>query len=139
MDASSGDAGRSLPERLKARRKELRLGQAEAARRANVGRMAWYEWEAGRRQPRDYNHSGIDEAMEWEPGGIEVIMAGGDPTPIPDIPIPLTPLQREALTELDALIADRVPYDEAVDRVVEQARAALERSRRTDQRGRDAG
>lgn len=81
MNVRLGDDAESLAARLKARRLELRLGQAETARRASVSRMTWYEWENGRRAPRDYNFAGIDEAMEWEPGGVEAILAGGDPTP----------------------------------------------------------
>lgn len=83
MDAPSGDVAWTLPDYLKARRKELRLGQAEAARRAGVGRMAWFEWENGRRAPRDSNYAGIDIAMEWQRGGVESIRAGGKPRIIP--------------------------------------------------------
>lgn len=91
MDAPLGDADRSLAQHLKARRKQLRRGQAEAARRADVGRMAWFEWEAGRRHPRDYNYDGIDQAMEWEPGGVEAILAGDEPTPLPEPTRPRDP------------------------------------------------
>lgn len=81
MNVRLGDAGDRLAAHLKARRQELRLGQAEAARRANVGRMSWYEWENGRRLPRDYNFPGVDSAMNWEPGSVETILSGGEPTP----------------------------------------------------------
>lgn len=113
MNVPLGDANDSLATHLRARRKKLRLGQAEAARRAGVGRMAWYEWETGRRQPRDSNFAGIDEAMGWQPGGVEAIYAGGQPTPLPPpakAP-PLTSDQRQLLDIYRALVPKYGPKE----------------------------
>lgn len=70
----------SLHEHVVARRTELRISQSEAARRAGVGRMSWWEWEKGRRQPYDYNFSGIETALEWDAGSVRAILAGREPT-----------------------------------------------------------
>lgn len=81
MDAHAPPPG-ALAEHLAGARKALRLSQAEAARRAGVGRMAWYEWETGRRLPRDKNYAGIEEAVEWRSGSVEAVLAGGMPVPL---------------------------------------------------------
>src|SRR5579875_2983371 len=70
----------ALADYLQRRRRELELRQAEAARRAGVRRMTWYEWEAGRRLPQDASYRGLDDAMQWRRGhGIEEILAGREP------------------------------------------------------------
>lgn len=82
MDLQSGDRDNTLPSWLKRRRIELRISKAEAARRAGVGRMAWYEWEAGRRLPYDTNYAGIEDAMRWERSSVLAIQDGREPTPL---------------------------------------------------------
>jgi hypothetical protein len=55
--------------------------------------MAWFEWETGRRQPRDSNYGGIDTAMKWEPGGVDAILDGREPTLLPESDPRPDPLQ----------------------------------------------
>lgn len=74
------------------------------------------------------NEVAIEDGLDWQRGSVAAILAGHDPVPL-STPIPLTPLQREALTELDRLMAQGVPEDEAIDRVVQNTRDAAERSR----------
>lgn len=74
MDRSEEDAV-ALAAWLKARRTELRIGKAEAARRAGVGRVSWHEWEAGRRHPYDANYAGIEDAMQVERGYVEELIS----------------------------------------------------------------
>lgn len=90
MGAQSGTAHQSLSKHLTQRRKHLRLAQSEAARLAGVRRNAWWVWEKGRGLPYDYNHPGIETAMQWEPGSVQAILAGDEPTEKP--PPSVTPL-----------------------------------------------
>lgn len=82
MDTESGERD-ALPRSLERRRMELRLSKSEAARRAGVSRMAYWEWERGRRVPYDTNYAGIEDAMQWEPGSVEDLLRNGaDPRPL---------------------------------------------------------
>lgn len=138
MDAPSGDADGSLPRRLKARRQQIRLSQADAARRAGVGRMAWFEWEKGRRQPRDSNYIGIDTAMEWEPGGVLTILAGGEPTPIPKPePIPVDPDLERAKEAYEVWIRKYPTQAEADAKLDEYIRLLLAERKRAKSRSSD--
>ncbi len=143
MDGSSGDEDRSLAARMKARRKELRIGQAEAARRALVGRMAWFEWETGRRKPRDSNYAGIDTALEWQAGGVETILAGGEPTVLPAAerePDSITDEEVEdALGVMRAGLKRLYPPDEVDRRIAREREEITEAQKARARRQRPAG
>lgn len=74
MNSQSGDTRTTLGSWLTSRRTDLRLTKAEAARRAGVGRMTWFEWEDDRRLPYDSNHAGIDDAMQVERGTVAALL-----------------------------------------------------------------
>jgi hypothetical protein len=84
MDTESGTSDKTLAQWLTEQRTHLRISKAEAARRAGVGRMTWWEWEMGRRVPYDSNFGGIEGAMEWPRGSVQEIIAGGKPLNEPD-------------------------------------------------------
>jgi len=132
---------RRLAQLMDDRRIELDLAWEEVARRAGVAGLTLRRIRSGESALSRRTAAKIERALEWLPGSVEAILAGNGPTPIPEPapPKPLTALQREALTELDQLMAAGVPDDDAIDQVVQHAREALERSRRTDQTRRDAG
>lgn len=80
-NTESGDGRNPLPGRLRERRTALRISKAEAARRAGVGRMTWWEWEEGRRRPYDSNYAGIEDAMQWPAGTVQSLVATGRSSP----------------------------------------------------------
>jgi transcriptional regulator with XRE-family HTH domain len=123
MDTPPRPAAQPLRDRLAHRRRELRISQAEAARRAGVGRMAWYEWEAGRRGQRDSNYAGIEDALLWGRGSVAAILAGGEPTELPVPQLALPDPAREAFR--DAYQAWRRQYGHA--RAMELLQAELDR------------
>jgi len=67
-----------LATRIADRRKELGIGQSEAARAADVSRPTWVKWEKGT-TPFDKNWAVIERVLRWERGSIEAILRGGDP------------------------------------------------------------
>lgn len=127
------EARERLTEAMEARLLELRMKWADVSRKAQMDTSNLRRIRRGQISITRDAAYGLEEAFEWPHGYIAALLA--EPGP----PVPLTPLQREALAELNELMADKVPYDQAVERVVENTRAALERSRRMDQSGRDTG
>lgn len=107
-------SGQSLATVITARRKERRLSQQRAADLAGVHRLTWRGWENGS-TPEDFNYAGIERALEWEPGSVEAVLAGGKPKPQPEPePIePLTPRGRLLLQLYDELIAEGNTHEEA--------------------------
>jgi hypothetical protein len=63
------------------RRRELRLSVRAAAQRAGVDRATWTSAEAATRRIAEYNYAGIEAALDWEPGSVDQVLAGGTPTP----------------------------------------------------------
>lgn len=127
------EARERLTDAMEVRLLELHIKWAEAARRARMDPSNLRRIRNGEITITREAAYGLEEAFEWPHGYIAALLTEPEP------PVPLTPLQREALAKLDVLIAKKVPYDDAVDQVVDEARAAIERSRRTDQSGRDTG
>lgn len=93
---------RSLGEHVAERRKRLGLSQSRAAKLADVSRTTWITWERGTATPEDYNHIKIERALQWEPGSVEAILAGGEPTlsEAPDLDDQAKQILRAAFDEL---------------------------------------
>lgn len=85
MDAPE-DAHDRLAELVKTRRKGQGLSVSAAARAAAINRDTWTDFENGTRRLREYNYAGIERALDWGPGSIDSILAGGDPKPMGDQP-----------------------------------------------------
>lgn len=75
-----------LAELIKSRRRELRLSEREAAERGGLARNTWASAEAGNRQPAERTAAGIEVALEWAPGSVDRVLAGGDPVVQPTPP-----------------------------------------------------
>lgn len=75
-----GDARARLASLIQARRRELRISEREAAARGSLARNTWASAEAGTRHIAERTASGIEVALEWAPGSVEAILAGGEPT-----------------------------------------------------------
>lgn len=63
------------------RRSHLGLSISAAARIAQIDRGTWTGVEKAARETEEYNHAGIERALQWAPGSIAATLAGGDPTP----------------------------------------------------------
>lgn len=63
------------------RRLELGLSVRAAAARAGINRATWGTLEDGDRRLSKHLWTAVEEALFWEPGSIDRIIAGGDPTP----------------------------------------------------------
>ena len=87
------DRTRGLGGYIAERRRQLGLSQSRAATKAGVSRTSWVAWEKGTATPEDYNHVKIERALQWQPGSVDAILAGGDPTPIQMAKPPLTKQQ----------------------------------------------
>src|SRR5579875_3026864 len=66
------------------RRAELGKDRAELARIAEVDNKTLASLESGQRWPRDRSRARIEQALRWRPGSIAALLAGGEPTPMPD-------------------------------------------------------
>jgi transcriptional regulator with XRE-family HTH domain len=90
---------------IRHRREQLRISQAEAARRARVPRSTWIAWEKGI-LPRQVNYGRIEGVLEWQAGSIAAVIAGLPPVPIPE--------RLASVTQLHPGVAPAVPDDEFV-------------------------
>src|SRR6185369_5378422 len=79
MAEGSDQARQRLGELVLARRHELGLSLREAARRAGIMRPTWTGMEHGSRRTAAYNFAAIERALDWRPGSIEAVLAGGQP------------------------------------------------------------
>jgi hypothetical protein len=84
------------------RRRELRLSVRAAAQRAGVDRATWSSAETATRQIAEYNYAGVEAALDWQPGSVDQILAGGTATPRPAGTTPTTAAQRDDVLEIVA-------------------------------------
>lgn len=73
---------------IQTRRRELRLSERQAAATAGVARNTWASAEEGVKQLAEKSIAGIEAALQWAPGSVERILAGGNPAPLNDQPEP---------------------------------------------------
>lgn len=82
---------------------------ADLAREFGVSESGLRNIRVGRNEPSDLTKHRIEEALGWEPGSVEAVLDGGDPTPTNAKPAPqpednpyTDPAEREIwkLTEL---------------------------------------
>ena len=96
---------------IRARRRELRLSERQAATRAGVARNTWAAAEEGARQPAERSVAGIEVALRWATGSVDQILAGGKPTPQEDQPEAAPPPSLPAGFDLDAEITRAAHLD----------------------------
>lgn len=90
-----------LGQAVRARRVELRLNKADAARRANVSRGTWYGIEEGTRvRMLPDTLANIEAALEWPPGHIQRLVGDGVYNSQPITPRPETHAAQESAAEL---------------------------------------
>lgn len=131
---------KSLAAEMNARRVDLRLRWIAVAERTGIDPSHLRRIRKGEVAVSDLAARAIEDALEWKPGSVKAILAGGVPTPVePESPLPLSPFQSAALAEYDALIADDVPHERAIRMVMEHAQAVLARLDRTAQSRQNTG
>lgn len=81
-----------LGELASRRRRELGLSVSAAARAAHIDRATWAGMERSGRRTEAYNYAGIERALAWEPGSVDQILAGGEPTPVSRRPATQEPI-----------------------------------------------
>lgn len=123
--------GTQLAAEIKARRTELRLSQAEVARRGFLSSSTLEQWELGRvsKRPQPAKLEDLDRALQWQLGSAAAILTGGTPTPAP-APSEMTlsaseviELGRAALTMRRTV--DRITDDPEVLAVVNRVAALI--------------
>lgn len=98
MDSPSG----RLDEAMDARSLDLDLKWDEVAAAARISPATLRAIRRGTNQPSRRTKRRIETALQWEPGSIDDILAGGQPTPI-DRP-PTKPTQPPSVEELAEVI-----------------------------------
>lgn len=74
----------NVGEALVARRAELGLSRAAAAKKAGIDVGTLRSAELNERWPQDVNRAKIEQALGWAPGSLEAIRDGGEPTELAD-------------------------------------------------------
>lgn len=85
---------------IKQRRAELGLSKLRAVQAAGVGRDTWSGAEDATRETDVRSLRKIERVLRWQPGSINAILAGGDPTPEPDYEQQLSQLIEQRRREL---------------------------------------
>lgn len=67
---------------MDSRRRDLRLTWDEVAARAGINRETLRQIRIGSGEIRALSVTGIEDALEWERGSIDAILADGEPTPL---------------------------------------------------------
>jgi hypothetical protein len=100
MDSPSG----RLDEAMDARRLDLDLNWDEVATAAGIALATLRAIRRGANRPSRLTKRRIENALQWEPGSIDAIFAGGGPTPIAPVDPPKSPGTEPTVKQL----ADRV-------------------------------
>lgn len=128
------------------RRRQLRLPQTEAARRAGVSRMAWVRWEKDRIPEKSY-WDVIEVVCCWAPGSVAAVLAGQPPVVVDSGLASVTPLHPDVHDPPDDLVqiwrgemrlSEKLIKELSDEYRAEAAGEAVERRRRFEERGRAA-
>ncbi|WP_148046211.1 hypothetical protein [Nocardioides marmoriginsengisoli] len=106
-----------LGREVKARRRELRLSQMDVwKKRRGPSSTKLGDIESGEPpSPSSSTKEKLEAALEWEPGSVDRILDGGDPSPVPS---------SKVRHESQAAVTERA--DSLVDGLAETLRAAIE-------------
>lgn len=108
---------------LQERRRELRLSVRAAAQAAGIDRATWTSAESAKRRTAEYHYAGIEAALQWEPGSIDAVLAGGEPTKR------ITQSPPAADEEVELVLRDPRLTDRMKARIVDMIYARRERDR----------
>lgn len=105
------DGREQLGRQIGERRRQLGLSVRAAAQRAGVDRATWTAAENGTRTIAEYNHAGVERALDWEQGTIARVLAGGAPNPT-NHALQMPPLDADLAAEVRRI--QGLPYPAAV-------------------------
>lgn len=91
------------------RRRDLRISARSAAAAAGINRATWATIESGQRRLTPHLRPAVEGALQWAPGSIDAILAGGVPTPLTQEPT--TPSSRLA-AEVERIRALPLPAED---------------------------
>lgn len=98
------------------RRRALGLSVSAAARKAGINRATWTAIEDASRDTETYNYGPVERVLDWAPGSIDDIVAGGESTlRQPATAQPVATPERGRRVELP----HPLPTDEAIMRVMQ--------------------
>lgn len=121
---------------IRRRRKSLVMNQFELGDAAGLGRSTVQKLEAGTASPEAGTLRKLDRALNWQPGSIAAVAAGGEPTPIPADMRTESEWRRDEVSDDDLVgLIHRVVY-EAV--IVAAPDTPLSRVREIEERALDA-
>lgn len=123
---NEGQQRSRLAELMQARRRELRLSARAAAQLAGIDRNTWSSAEAASRRTAEYHYAGIERALQWAPGSVDAILAGGDPTELDAQPLPAAGIRDE---EVGIVLDDPDLDNRAKKRIIEIILDRRERDR----------
>lgn len=72
-----------LAKRIANRRVQLGFSKREAIRRSGLSSTTWLKVENDAEPIADSTWSGVEIALQWEPGSVAAVLDGGDETPMP--------------------------------------------------------
>lgn len=98
--------GNALDRHMNGRRKDLGLRWLDVAQRGGITTQTLRELRAGAREPRELTKAAIERALEWEPGSVDAILAGGEPTPVPQ-PVEGADVTPQRANLMDEIVAVR--------------------------------
>lgn len=127
------DVWNRLGQAVKDRRLELGLSVRAAATIAEINRATWGTLEEGDRRLSRHLWKGVEGALAWAPGSVSRILAGGDPTPLPDdhpeVVVPALPpdfdlgAEIERVSRLDIPAKTKLELARRITDLYEQAQA----------------
>jgi hypothetical protein len=75
-----------LDEHMNRRRLDLGMKWRDVASNGGISYEAVRSARAGEGEPADLTKRGIERALKWQPGSVDAILAGGEPTPLDEAP-----------------------------------------------------
>lgn len=128
-----------LSEAMERRRLELRMKWTQVAERADLSQAGLGAIRRGERSPSPLTRARIEHALEWAPGSVDAILAGGDPI---TSAAGVSDVVRELLAERNQLTASLEELEgigaagTAAYKILAEERARIdERLARIDRRG----
>lgn len=76
-----------LDEAMKRRRLELRMNWRQVVETAGISYEALRAIRRGDYRPTELTARRLDDALQWLPGSVTTVLAGGEPTAIEDAPV----------------------------------------------------
>lgn len=112
-----------LAQLIAAYRKRRGLSVRAAAGAAGIDRMTWTAAEKGTKRTAEYLYGPIERVLGWAPGSVDEILAGGEPTELPEEPAPRpqprAEPKRERDEEIEIVLADDTLDNEMKMEIIE--------------------